>query len=114
MKDPQLKSLIQLIVKQLLKEYVSSGQREAALDAKAMSGQDTITNPSPEDLTPIERAKAEREKRMEKDDDLKTKTKELDVAKKEMEFQKQKVDQNKRFAVPNLTKDIQRLKSQKI
>ncbi len=109
-KRQQLQELIRLITKKVLKEYssMSSGKDEEETNA---DGQDTVPVDA---LSPAAKSKLRREKEMARRDDVKQKEKELDVAKKEMDFQKQKVDQSKRFAIPNLTKDIQRLKGGQI
>lgn len=108
MKRSQLQELIEIITRSVLKEYIS-------IDSE--TSDDNLADPSSptqDEMTPAEKAKLEREKEMDRRDDIKQKQKELDVSKKEMEFQKQKIDQSKRFNIPNITRDIQRLKGAKI
>jgi hypothetical protein len=65
-------------------------------------------------LTPAEIQKQKQDAQKQRDAQLKQKEVELKTAKKERDFQKQKVDQVNRFTVPNITKDIQKLKGAKI
>ena len=112
MKKQQLNELIRLITRQVLKEYSAmnpSGQDKEETNAQGSS--DTV---SVDDLSPMQKAKIEREKRDAQKDQVKQKGEELKSAKKEMDFQKQKVDLSKRFTVPNITKDLQRLKGSQI
>jgi len=111
MKQSQLQELIRHITQRVLKELsapVSTGGRDEAETNSAN------TDVPIDQLSAGEIAKMRREKDLQRRDQIKQKEKELDVAKKEMDFQKQKVDQTKKFAVPNITKDLQRLKGAKI
>lgn len=110
MKQSELQEIIKYITKAVIKEYFAMSSND-----KEEQGSGTDQNMVPMDtLTPAEQAKLKRDKEIQRRDLLKQKEKELDVAKKESDFQKQKVDQFKRFQQPNLTKDIQRLKGAQI
>lgn len=65
-------------------------------------------------MSSAEKAKMDRDKEHERQQKIKQKQVELDAKKKEMEFNKKKLDQQKRFDVPNATKDLQRLKGARI
>jgi hypothetical protein len=65
-------------------------------------------------LTPGEIAKQKRDAEHQRQQSLKQKEAELQTAKKEKEFQKQKVGQIDKFTIPNTNKDIQKLKGAKI
>lgn len=65
-------------------------------------------------LSPTELEKQNRDVKKQRDAQLKQKSIELQTAKKEKDFQKQKIDQANRFTIPNLNKDIQKLKGAKI
>ena len=106
MKRSQLQELIRHITRAVVKEYISTSSSSDESNPPEVVSVDS--------LSPAEQAKLNREKEIQRRDLLKQKEKELDVTKREQDFQKQKVDQSKRFAVPNLTKDIQRLKGAKI
>lgn len=65
-------------------------------------------------MTPGEIEKQKRDAKHQKDQALKQKEAELQTAKKEKEFQKQRTGQIDKYTIPNTTKDIQRLKGAKI
>jgi hypothetical protein len=110
MKQQQLQELIRLITRQILKEYSSL----SPADEETTSDTESYTDTSTDSLSPIEKQRMEREKDKARRDDIKVKQKELDVAKNKMAYQKQEIDQTKRFNIPDLTKDIQRLKGAKL
>lgn len=112
MKKEQLQELVRLITKAVLKEYTSmqmGGKDEAETNAANQDNALTI-----DDLPPAAKAKMLRDKEKAKQDQIKQKSKELDIAKKKLDYQKQETDGMKRFEIPNITKDIQRLKGAKI
>lgn len=65
-------------------------------------------------LSPSDINKQKQDATKQRDAQLKQKSVELQTAKKERDFQKQKVDQANRYTVPNLNKDIQKLKGANI
>ena len=112
-KKKQLQELVRHIIRTTLKELSVNG----ASSFRSMSDQDqtSMMNSDPNALpvdamTPFEKAKQEREDRKRRDDAVKSSEEELKTAKKESDFQKQKVDQTKRFEIPALQKRIQTLK----
>ncbi len=113
MKSSQLKELIQHITREVLKEYgaMSSSGQDAEETNSAASSSDSV---SVDQLSPAQQSRIEREKQIARRDQIKQKEKELDVAKKKMDYQKQEIDQTKRFEVHNLTKQIQAAKGAKI
>ncbi len=92
----------------LMSEYSSMSSTSADKDPSQS------TTVSTDELSPAEKSKIEREKRDAQKDQVKQKEEELSSAKKEMDYQKKKVDLYKRFTVPNLNKDLQRLKGSQI
>lgn len=110
MKTEQLEELIRGIVRHVLKEYTSS---MSSSDIKTVVGNnpDLDTTTPPEDaMTTAEKARIDREKELDRQKQIKQKQVELDSERKQTDFYKRKVDQSKRFDIPNITKDIQRLK----
>lgn len=110
MKTEQLEELIRGIVRHVLKEYTSS---MSSSDVKTMIGNNPSLDPTtpPDDaMTSAEKSRLDREAELDKQKDIKQKQVELDAEKKQMDFYKKKVDQSRRFNIPNVTKDIQRLK----
>lgn len=109
MKNIELETLVKGIVRNILKEIVSL----SSSDVQQMVNTDPTLDPNvpPTDAqTPAEKARMERDAEMTRQKDIKQKQIELDARKKEMEFNKKKLDQQKRFDIPNLNKDIQKLK----
>lgn len=105
--SPQLKILKQSI-KNVIRELFSTDAKDQEDAASQTSiGLDNVAT---KELSPIERAKIEREKEMARKDAIKRGEEELKTAKAEMDFQKKKLDQNKRFKVPALQKQLQTLK----
>lgn len=112
MKEEQLKSLVRNIVREMITELVnlSTSDMKQMMDDPSMD-----TSVAPEDAqTPAEKSRMERQAKMDKLKQLKQKQAELDSKKKEVEFNKKKLDQEKRFDIPNLNKDIQSLKGAQI
>jgi hypothetical protein len=109
MKQHQLQELVRLITRQVLKE-ISVGSGTDAEETNSVKT-DTV---SVDDLSSAEQAKLRREKDITRRDQIKQKEKQLDVAKKKAEFQKQEIDQVKRFEIPTLQKSIQADKGAKI
>ena len=105
-KKQQLQELVRHIVRQTLKELMSSDQQ---LQQQSMMNDDP-SRPPVDAMTPLEKAKQDREQEKRRRDALKSSEEELKTAKKEADFQKQKLDQSKRFNIPTLQKKIQGLK----
>lgn len=103
----QLQELVRHIVRQALKELMYSGDLQQQQQADMM---DDPSRPPVDAMTPIEKAKQDREQEKRRRDALKASEEELKTAKKESDFQKQKLDQSKRFNIPTLQKKIQGLK----
>lgn len=116
MKQKQLDELIRQVTRIALRE-MSSFSTSLGSSLKSASDQDPATDtttPPTDAMTSAEKARHDRELEHKKQQDLKAKEQELKTAKKESEFQKQKVDQARRFTIPTINKDIQTLKGAKI
>jgi len=99
------------IIRRTLKTFV----KEILGQLTTPQGTDTSTPISSEPaLTPSQIQKDKSEKEKQRQRQIKQKEVELQTAKKERDFQKQKIDQVNRFTIPNTTKDIQSLKGAKI
>ena len=103
----QLQELVRHIVRQTLKELMFSSDKQQT--QQGMMDNDP-TRPPVDAMTPLEKAKQGREQEKVRKDALKRSEEELKTAKKEADFQKQKLDQSKRFNIPTLQKKIQGLK----
>jgi hypothetical protein len=110
MKQHQLNELIRHITHIVLEELGTPlGSSLSGKDDKSTSD----STPPVDDMTPAEKARHNREAEMSRRAKMKAKGDEIKLAKKEKEFQKEKVrqlDQN----LPNLNKDLQQLKGAKI
>lgn len=109
----QLRELVRHIIKETLEELMSQPTQMSSLQQQQQPQQGMINDPTqhPVDaMTPIEKMKFDHEQEKMRRDALKAAEQELKTAKKEKEFQQQKVDQSKRFKIPTLTKQIQQLK----
>jgi len=119
MKNNQLRSLIEVIVRQLVSELENGNLNEFTLSSSDInslannSNLDTSTPPQ-DAMTSNEKARMDRENEHQRQQQVKTKELELNTAKKETTFQRQKIDQEKRVTIPTLTKDLQKLKGAKI
>lgn len=110
-KKTQLEGLIRQIVRGILKEYMSSSDMQTMVD----NNPELDSSTPPEDaMTSAEKIRIDREAELKRQKDIKQKQTELDAKKKEMEFNKKKLDQQRRFDIPNANKDLQRLKGAKI
>lgn len=99
---PIVRRTLKAFVKEILDELVNpQGENPSMLS----------TEPA---LTPSEIEKQKRDAKQQRLQYLKQKEEELKTAKKEKEFQKQKVGQIDKYTIPNTTKDIQKLKGAKI
>ena len=105
-----LKQLIRIITEHVIDELTVPGAM-GGIDNSAISGEDT---PPDSSMSSAERARMERDAERARRRTLKQAESELNAKKKEVDFNKKKLDQQKRFDVPNLTKQIQRLKGAKI
>ena len=111
--EQKLKALVTHIVNELLREYSLLDKPQSSLD-NGQSDDAQIQDPNNTlagAMRNSDKMKLDRIKKNQRTAEIKAKTQELQTAKKEMDFQKQKVDQTKRFDVPNLQKSIQQLKS---
>jgi len=105
------RSQLESLIRQIVTEILSSSDIQAMVDKNPELDSST----APEDaMTPAEKARIERDAELQRQKDIRQKSTELDAKKKEMEFNKKKLDQQKRFDIPNATKDLQRLKGAKI
>jgi hypothetical protein len=105
MKKSQIQELIRQIVRQALDEYTvpvsnSQPQTQDGLDPNV---------PPTDAMTSAEKSRIERQQELDRQKDLKQKRVELDAEKKQQDFYKKKVDQSRRFDIPTLNKDIQKL-----
>lgn len=113
MKSDDLQLILRGIVRQILKEYATL----STSDLKTLAAQDpnmNVDTPPEDAMTSAEKAKMERDTEHERQVNIKQKQGELDAKKKEMEFNKKKLDQQRRFDVPNVAKDLQKLKGAQI
>jgi hypothetical protein len=105
------KSQLEFLIRQIVNEIISSSDLQKVVDQNP--GLDSSTPPE-DAMTAAEKARLDREADIERQKSIKVKTGELDAKKKEMEFNKKKLDQQKRFDVPNAAKELQRLKGAQI
>ena len=111
MKKSQLHELIKHIARSVLREITVM----SATKNGSQQGIESDPSASPEaELSPALKARMEREKEHQRQQQIKQTEVELAARKKEMDFNKKKLDQQKRFDIPNMTKDLQRLKGAKI
>jgi len=110
-KRTQLEALIRGIVKEIIKEYDVTSLSSSDLKKISDANPNLDTSIPPEDnLSSVEKARMEREAERDNRKQLQQKQNELEAKKKEMDFNKKKLDQQRRFDIPNINKDIQRLK----
>lgn len=109
MKKRQLEQLIRHITKSVLKEYTSIISTDSSNNDK--NDDDVDNDVNVDDMSSDEKHKLERQKELNKRLSIKQTQSELDAKKKEMEFNRKKLDTQKRFEIPNLTKDLQKLKN---
>ena len=107
MKKQQLEELVKYIAQCVVREYLSLDAEKSSENDSDINGSDTSLSQPVDTMTSSEKEKIRKQQELQKQQNLKQKKQELETAKKEMSFQKQKVDQAKRFTVPNLTKQIQ-------
>lgn len=116
MKQSHLEELIKHITRQVLKEYASMFPADKV--EKSLSSSTTLSKddkiPPQDAMTDVERKKLEREKELDRQRNIKQTDTELSTKKKEMEFNRKKIEQQKRFEIPKLTKTLQQLKGAKI
>lgn len=110
-KKTKLEGLIREIVKGIIKEYLSSSDMQSIMDKNPQLDSST---PPKDATTPAEQARLDRDSELDRQKQIKQKQVELDAKKKEMEFNKKKLDQQRRFDIPNATKDLQKLKGAQI
>lgn len=109
-KKTQLKALIRSIVREIINEYNVTSLSSSDIKKIKVNDSNLDTLTPPDDLSSVEKARMEREAERDRKSKLKSKEEELKTAKKEMDYQKQKVDQAKRINIPSITRDIQKLK----
>ncbi len=117
MKKQQLEELLHLITRRVIKEFSSmqSASDFGNGDSSDSSDSSNDANISSTDaMTTAEKAKAARDIEITRQKQIKQKQVELDAKKKEVDFNKKKLDMQKRFDIPNMTKNIQKLKGAKI
>ncbi len=107
----QLRELVRYIVKHTLNELVSFNSMSPEDQQQAMTTIAGPTQPPVDAISASELAKQKRDQDKQRKDTLKRTETELRTAKKEIEFEKDKLAQSKRFRVPALTRQIQALKS---
>jgi hypothetical protein len=104
---PIVRRTLKTFVKEIISELLSS-------TPQGDNPNQTSTLSTDPPMTPGEIAKQQRDAKHQRDQALKQKEAELQTAKKEKDFQKQRVGQIDKYTIPNTTKDIQRLKGAKI
>ena len=114
MKRSELNELLRLITRRIIKEYMASSSDLNAKDDESGDSITTGANKDTTELTSAEKNKIERDKAHQRLNDLKQKKLELDSEKKQTDFYKKKVDQSKRYNIPQMTKDVQTLQGAKI
>jgi hypothetical protein len=112
-KKSQLEALIRGIVQHTLTELSSLSSSDMS---KLVNDNPSLdpTVPTDDALTSAEKARMERDAEHKRQQDIKQQSVELDAKKKEMEFNKKKLDQQKRFDIPNAQKNLQKLKGAQI
>lgn len=113
MKQSQLNELVRLISKAVLKEFTLMSASSQQNNSTTDMAQDPSAPPT-DAMTSAEKAKQEREQEHQRQTAIKQQEVELDAKKKEMAFNKKKIDQQTRFDIPNATKQLQTLKGAKI
>jgi len=111
MKQSHLEELIRHITRSVLKEYTSMMSSKLS-DDQINSADNDI--PPVDSMTSNEKKRLERQAELDRQKKIKQTQAELDAKKKEIDFNRRKLDTQKRFEIPNLTKDIQKLKGAKI
>jgi len=114
MKKSELNELLRLITRKIIKEYMASSSDLNTNDDESGDSSTTGANKDASELTSAEKSKIQRDKSHQRLTDLKQKKLELDSEKKQMDFYKKKVDQSKRYNIPQMTKDVQTLQGAKI
>lgn len=115
MKQSQLNELLRHITNIVLNEFMNSVSSAPSNDSKSGDSNNPSLSTSPTDaMTDAEKKRHDRDVEHNRQKDLKAKEQELKTAKKEMDFQRQKVDQTKRFSIPTINRDIQQLKGAKL
>lgn len=112
MKQSHLEELIRHITRSVLKEYTSMMSSSKLSDDQIDSADRDV--PPVDSMTSNERKREERKAELERQKIVKQKQAELDAKKKEVDFNRRKLDTQKRFEIPNLNKDLQKLKGAKI
>lgn len=113
MKQSHLEELIRHITRSVLKEYTSMMSTSSKPSDNQINSADSDIPPV-DAMTSNERKREERKAEIERQKIVKQKQAELDAKKKEVDFNRRKLDTQKRFEIPNLNKDIQKLKGAKI
>jgi len=114
MKKQQLEELLHLITKKVIKEFSSMQSTSEFSNNDSSDSSDDVNTPSTDAMTTAEKAKAARDIEIARQKQIKQKQVELDAKKKEVDFNKKKLDMQKRFDIPNMTKNIQKLKGANI
>jgi hypothetical protein len=112
-KKSQLEALIRGIVQHTLNELSTLSSSDMSKLADSNPELDPNV-PTADAMTSAEKARMEREAELQRQKDIKQQSSELDSKKKEMEFNKKKLDQQKRFDIPNAQKNLQKLKGAQI
>lgn len=113
MKQSHLEELIRHITRSVLKEYTSMMSSSSKLSDDQIDSADRDVPPV-DAMTSNERKREERKAEIERQKIVKQKQAEIDAKKKEVDFNRRKLDTQKRFEIPNLNKDLQKLKGEKI
>jgi len=97
------------ILRRTLKPFIKEvlGQLSTPQGQGTQSADVLSTEPA---MTPAEIQKQKQDAQKQRDAQLKQKSVELQTAKTKRDFQKKEIDQANRYTVPNLNKDIQKLK----
>ena len=111
--EQKLKVLVTHIVNELLKEFSLLDKPASSLD-NGQSNDAQIQDPNNSlagAMSNSDKMKLDKIKKDQRIAQIKQQENELKTAKKEKDFQTQKVDQVKKFQIPNLQKSIQQLKA---
>lgn len=107
-----IRQLVREVIDETLEELLSSSNTSVnstlQLNKNNKPGMSDL--PAMDTMTPLEKAKVDRETEKQRRDALKQGEAELKTAKKERDFQQEKVKQASRFKIPTLQKQIQSLK----
>jgi hypothetical protein len=112
----QLRELVRHIIKGALQELLGSSLSNSFSkdpDPSAFSKQAANMDqsmPPVDSMTNSEKQKYDRDQDAARREAIRASDEELKTSKKEMDFEKQKLDQLKRFKIPNLQTQIQTLK----